>query len=559
MSTWFLENSMITKYSLLRTACAVSVLALVSSLAMAAPPASKAPEHSNRSFDREAELAQRRELHSWLMSERVASGRNNPVNISVSAAERLEIDTARGESPERVGVTRAVDRHVAFGDVNLRSLRGRSQAMATGALVESQDGGYVYTAELGSPNATGIRVHFTGFRLADNAGLYLYTQGGQVFGPYTGRGPHGDGDFWSHTLVGDKVTLQLRHVGPASRADLAGTSFSISGLAHLRPRFLGGPCSYNAACVVNLACASGVSSAVDIAKDAVAHMQWISGPYVNFCSGGLVADTDSTSQIPYFLTANHCISRGKDARNLETFFKLAPAPGNTVDVDCQTGTCDDWRAHREDHPQSLRTLGARIQSSNRTSDYTLLELNEPAPAGTQFLGWDTAAVDGSNGADLYRISHPSGAPQSYSEHEVDTTAGTCTSWPRGDWIYSHDTYGATEGGSSGSPVVNAAGQVVGQLSGACGTNVNDTCDNISNATVDGAFAAYFGEVAVFLDPEPVQCTPEPEVCNGADDDCDGEVDEGDVCSGGGTGSSCDIDADCNSGRCKGKPGAKVCK
>jgi hypothetical protein len=81
---------------------------------------------------------------------------------------------------------------------------------------------------------------------------------------------------------------------------------------------------------------------------------------------------------------------------------------------------------------------------------------------------------------------------------VDTSAGTCSGWPRGGWIYSRDAVGATEGGSSGSPVVNAAGQVVGQLSGACGTNVNDNCDSVNNATVDGAFASYFAEVEPYL-------------------------------------------------------------
>ena len=554
---------MTIKQSFLRALIAVCTLVLISSVATAAPPASKAAERSNKSFDRDAEMAQRREVHDWLMSERVAAGRGNPVSVSVTAAEKLEIDTARGEAPERVGVTKSLNRGVSFGDVNLRSLKGRSQARNTGALMEAQDGGYVYTAVLSSPEATGIRVHFTGFRLADDAGLYLYTENGQVFGPYTGRGPNGDGDFWSHTLVGDVVTLQLRHVGPASKADLAGTSFNISGLAHLRPRFLGGSCSYNAECVVNLACASGVSNAVNTATDAVAHMQWVSGPYVYFCSGGLLADKVESSQIPYFLTANHCISRGKDARNLETFFKLTPGASNpdTVDVDCETMTCDDWRAHREDHPQSLRTLGATIRAGSRTSDYTLLELKQPAPGGTQFLGWNTSAVDGNHGDGLYRISHPSGAPQSYSEHVVDTSAGTCSSWPRGNWIYSRDTYGATEGGSSGSPVVNVNGEVVGQLSGGCGTNVNETCDFVSNATVDGAFAAYYDDIASILNPGPVQCTPEEEVCNGVDDDCDGAVDEGDVCSTGGgeTGSSCDVDEDCNSGRCKGKRDAKVCK
>ena len=51
----------------------------------------------------------------------------------------------------------------------------------------------------------------------------------------------------------------------------------------------------------------------------------------------------------------------------------------------------------------------------------------------------------------------------------------------------------TDGGSSGSPVVNASDQVVGQLSDACDTNVN-------NATVDGAFAFYFASVQPILAP-----------------------------------------------------------
>ena len=39
-----------------------------------------------------------------------------------------------------------------------------------------------------------------------------------------------------------------------------------------------------------------------------------------------------------------------------------------------------------------------------------------------------------------------------------------------------------------SAVLNGSSQIVGQLSGICGTNVNDPCDKANNATVDGAFA-----------------------------------------------------------------------
>ncbi len=145
-----------------------------------------------------------------------------------------------------------------------------------------------------------------------------------------------------------------------------------------------------------------------------------------------------------------------------------------------------------------RTLGAAILSTNKTGDYTLMQLSQNPPAGSVFLGWNSTPVANTNGAALYRISHPQGAPQAYSTHTVNTSAGTCRSWPRGSWIYSRDVIGATEGGSSGSPVLNASGQVVGQLSGACGTNLNDVCDEVNNATVDGAFASYFSSVSQWL-------------------------------------------------------------
>ena len=456
-----------------------------------------------------------------------------------------------------MGLTKALAASVDFTDVRAGQLEGRMLNRTYGAMAGASDGGYVYTSNVSSPGATALRVHFTGFRMPGNAGVYLYTDNGQVFGPYTGRGPHGDGEFWSHTVMGDNVHVQVRHSGPVTDDDLRGTGFNVAGVGHVRPRWLGF-CSGNASCVENANCGS-TDPAVNDARDAVAHMQWISGPYIYICSGGLVADTDSSSQIPYFLSANHCISRGKDARNLETFFQFE-APCGT------SGNCDDVIDTRNNHPQSLRVLGASIVHTARATDHTLFELKEPAPSGSAFLGWNANAVAFANDTSLYRISHPGGAPQAYSEHTVDTSAGTCTSWPRGDRIYSRDVFGATEGGSSGSPVVNGAGEIVGQLSGACGTNVNDQCDSTSNATVDGAFAAYFNDVAPFLDSGASCVVTEPQEAScsdGLDNDCDGAVDgNDDDCGGSGglpVGASCTVDAECASNKCKGRPGAKICK
>jgi hypothetical protein len=194
------------------------------------------------------------------------------------------------------------------------------------------------------------------------------------------------------------------------------------------------------------------------------------------------------------------------------------------------------------------------------------------------MGWSTADVAFADATPLYRVSHPAGAPQAYSSHQVSTSAGTCSSWPRGPWIYSRDVTGATEGGSSGSPVVNSGGLVVGQLSGGCGTNIGDNCDAVNNATVDGAFAAYYDQVAPWLgeagpctdadgddfcvpddcdDDDPDVNPGAAEICDdGIDNNCDGSVDEG--CSSClPPGDPCTSGAVCCSGLCH--PKRHTCK
>jgi V8-like Glu-specific endopeptidase len=308
---------------------------------------------------------------------------------------------------------------------------------------------------------------------------------------------------WTHSFEG---TVRVRATGAATVTQV--------GLINLAGSQTDAFCDYNASCVQNASCAS-VPPAIAAASDAVGHMLFPQGAYFYICSGALIADSDDSSQIPYFLTANHCISRNNVAKNLEVYFQYTAA--------CNS-SCGAYA-----RPDTPNTLGATVVSTSRTGDYTLLQLDEPAPSGSVFLGWNDSPVANSNGTALYRLSHPKGAPQAYSEHEVDTSRVTCSSWPRGNWIYSSDIYGATEGGSSGSAVLNADGEIVGQLSGGCGYDVNNVCNAAENATVDGAFAAYYADVADILgdgggDPPP---PPPPGGCT--DNDGDGYCAEDDDC------------------------------
>jgi hypothetical protein len=196
--------------------------------------------------------------------------------------------------------------------------------------------------------------------------------------------------------------------GPESQGDLRRLGFEIADVAHVDDASLrgGGPgatpaagfCSYNASCVQSGECAG---SGWNNARNAVAHIRFVSGPYVYICSGGLVASASSPGT-PYFLTANHCISRGREASSMEAYFRYR-----------STTACESSPTGCSGPGSSPRTRGATILSTNKTGDYTLLRLSESAPTGSFFLGWSTTAVANTNNTALYRLSHPAGAPQAY--------------------------------------------------------------------------------------------------------------------------------------------------
>jgi V8-like Glu-specific endopeptidase len=400
-----------------------------------------------------------------------------------------------------VGVDRKVDLAVDLG-------AAAAKTSAVGSTHTLFDGTTVWSASFRSPGATAVRAHLVDVDLPEDAKLYVYGESGDAFGPYN------KAEVWTNTVLGEVLTLHLE-IAPAAGVD---ASFVVASVGHMGERFelarwqqgfqakafcsgtsgpVNEPCVYNADC-------SSVPPAIAMAEPAIGEMLYASGQSYYICTGGLVADVDAT-MTPYFLTANHCISTSTEAASLETYWDFT-AP-------CGTTSCSyAWDSGRN-------TPGATVLSTNSTSDYTLLQL-DAIPSGRTFLGWTTSAVAYSNGTNLYRLSHPSGAPQAYSEHSVSTTAGTCSSWPRGNWIYSKDTYGATEGGSSGSPVLNSSGHIVGQLSGGCGTNVYDVCDSVSNATVDGAFAAYFPAVSPWLENgDPPTCGDPGAACTSNADCC----------------------------------------
>ena len=506
------------------------------------------------------------QLHEKLLNIIPPGVANAQLRIEINQKDRddMAVTPPSGTAPLRVGVVKSVPGTVG---------KAVGQAFNHGVVKQNGDGSFVWAMTVTSPGAQAIRVHFTDFSLPDNTEMYFVGPNGQAHGPYVGKGRNNNGDFWTRSMVSDTGTLVLNYTGDTPDIDQPKMSFRISDVGHVRGRPPRSqeknddtwPCSDNAPCLVDVNCVNTGPAAP--AEDAVAKMEWIKKPYIYTCSGGLLADTDPGTQIPYFLTANHCLSSSNSS--LETFFNY---------------TTDECNGSCPDSVVTASTIGATVVKTGRAGDFTLLMLDEAPPAGATFLGWNNSPIAYTDGANLYRISNPNFGPQVYSQHDVDADSSTCRGWPRGERIYSVDITGATMGGSSGSPVLNSASEVVGQLSGCCGFNCDDVCNSASNWTVDGALAFYWDSVSEFLDPQP-QCTTDSDCddglfctgtetcvngfCQSSGDPCSGEYvcnEDTDTCDA----PVCDNDGMCEAGEdcnncpndCRqktvGKPSSRYC-
>jgi V8-like Glu-specific endopeptidase len=425
-------------------------------------------------------------LSAQLLAELPPEALLNRVRVALDPDEIAAIDGAdRSASPLRIGLVKGIA-PVSLSGLDPDASADGPHRGPKGRAVQTRDGGWVWAMAIHAEGAGAVRLHLEDFSLPEGAELYVYTRDGEAYGPYTGTGPDESGEFWATTVFGSEAILQLRLSPGTTKASLDDVSFRVTEVGALTEKFSGslleasGFCG-NATCIVDASCYSAASSI----RDAYAKMEWVAGAYIYTCTGGLLNDSNPT-QGNFFLTANHCFSKSATAKGVTFYWRFRTTSCNGS---CPSNT--GW---------PYKTTGSSVKATNRKGDFTLLQLNANPPAGSVFLGWTNTPVANIDGALLHRVSNPNFGPQVFNTQTVSTSAPVCRSWPRGERIYSRDTLGATDGGSSGSPVVNASDQVVGQLSGACGSNVNDPCDAVNNATVDGAFAYYWVTVQPFLQP-----------------------------------------------------------
>ncbi len=343
---------------------------------------------------------------------------------------------------QRIGVFRELPALAEVSSGEAGTTAGAWQPLA--------DGGRLWSLSLHSPGAVGQRVHFRDLALPEGAEVVVFNAQDprEAYGPYgPDFGEEGEagetgatGGRWSATCFSDTVVVECR-IPPSTVGELR---IAIDRIAHIYADFTSFSTKAAGACNLDVTCSP------EWANEALAvgGIGIIGRDGVLWCTGSLLADSDPATDVPYFLTAYHCIgsqSGSHGASDAEIYWLY------------QTAVCDGTPPNPAMVPRTVGGADFLCGSPTHSgSDFALLRLRDMPPDGLAALGWTTLAPQ--VGDDVTAIHHPRGDFKRI-------TFGHVAGWDR----FEHEVHwdeGTTEGGSSGSPLLTGAdGLVLGQLRG----------------------------------------------------------------------------------------------
>lgn len=225
-------------------------------------------------------------------------------------------------------------------------------------------------------------------------------------------------------------------------------------------------------CNVNINCPEGISW--NKQKRGVARIILRSGNTWYYCSGSLVNNTNQ-DQTPYFLTANHCGTNATEEDYLVWQFYF----------DYEYLTCGNSGLLDESKMIEGSTLISKGALQEGT-DFKLLLLEDEIPETwlPYFNGWNLSRRLSDSGVTIH---HPSGDAKKISVYQEPTLSETFTGgleqgfW-KVNWSETESGYGVTEGGSSGAPLFDDKGLIIGTLTGG-----GASCSNPQLADYYGKF------------------------------------------------------------------------
>lgn len=290
-------------------------------------------------------------------------------------------------------------------------------------------GNAVARLRIASPDAMGLRVGLDVSRLPDGVELRFAGSArpdeivAMVRAADAKRLPGPDGLYWTPNTDGEAQIIEIFRPAGVKAASVALEAPMLSHLvADTRSSFKliekigeSGSCNVDVICRVN-----ELGPAFASVKNAVAHMRYVrtgGGTYI--CTGTLLNDTVPGTQVPYFHTANHCFT---DNGSVAPVASQMQSVANTLITiwNYETTGCGNLTQTQT----TQLPPGATYLYSSHVTDGMLLRLNNAAPAGAFFAGWNAKPLNANDA--ITGIHHPAGDSKMVSTGQTRSISSSVT-------------------------------------------------------------------------------------------------------------------------------------
>lgn len=227
-------------------------------------------------------------------------------------------------------------------------------------------------------------------------------------------------------------------------------------------------------CMIGVSCKrDSLGAEFALVENSVAKMlyQYNGGGWL--CSGTLINDADSSTQIPYFITAEHCIRNEDSAKSLVTFWEAESRSCSS------SGFLNDYYVGG-----TPLNGGATLVNSHQPHDISLLRLLSTPPTYAYYAGWiasiwEMDPTETSRRFSPFGVHHPAGTNKSYTLTSYLKSTGYPPEYERTGSHLVNALQGSFAGGSSGSGLFRTIGgkhylmaTLVGTIGGGC-SNVGE--------------------------------------------------------------------------------------
>lgn len=357
---------------------------------------------------------------------------NASVGNEISIKAPIEFDSIILQNSKKVGNNIEFNNKFAVPKlININVLK-------EGKVIEVDNYLY-YHLILTTENALNISLQFKEFRLSENSVLSIYTET-ELTDSITANENNAKNIWATRVYQGNKINLVLKT--PVSEKRLSSLKLSQLnfGYKNYGAEFFGSP-GASASCNINIQCPQGNTWQNE--RNAVVLLLVANG--AESCTGSMIANT-CNSNIPYVLTANHCLSG--DLNNWVFQYQY-------FSTSCNTNT-----GGRED----IQFNGCTLKANSANSDFALVKMNQipSVSTGISYAGWNRNSTPATS---TTQIHHPAADLMKIS---LDANSVVQTTWP-GTSGYTHwkahFQQGTVEPGSSGSPLFDQNHRIIGQCHG----------------------------------------------------------------------------------------------